>query len=129
MSIKTSHLSPGKVVGTNVISVKGRWAGGGAAGNCTRTSGRGISSVDYNSATGKYVITFAEVGEYFLGARIDIMSADGASTSFLGRPCVYSASAKTLTVNVSDVATPTNHDLATSESMVIDAAWDDSDAP
>lgn len=129
MTIHTSRKSPGKVLGTNPVRLRGRWTGGGAAADCTRTSGRGISTVTYNSATGQYKITFANVGEVFLGALFSVQGAAGAATSFIARPTVYSASAKTLTFDVTDVATPTNHDLALTEVITIDAEWDDSDAP
>lgn len=129
MSIKTSHLGPSRVVATNPIIVRGTWLGGGAAANCTRQSGRGIVSVNYNSATGQYIILFDDVGEVYLGAVFSVQAAAGAATSFLARPTVYSAANKTLTFDVTDLATPTNHDLATTEVVTIDVMWDDSDAP
>ncbi len=128
MTIHTSRKCTGKVVATNAIRLRGRWTGGGASSNCTRTSGRGITSVNYNSATGQYIITFANVGEVFLGALLSVQGAAGAATSFIARPTVYSASGKTLTFDVTDLATPTNHDLATTEIVTIDAEWDDSDS-
>ena len=128
MTISTSQKSPGRVLATNAVRLRGRWKGGGAAADCTRESGRGIASVAYNGATGRYKITFAEVGEVYLGAVFSVQGAAGAATSFMARPTVYSATDKTLTFDVTDLATPTNHDLATSEYVTIDVEWDDSDA-
>ena len=45
--------------------VTGLWTGGGAAADMSVTSGdwnKGIASVAYNAATGKYLITFVDVG-------------------------------------------------------------------
>ena len=46
--------------------VCGKWTGGGAAADMTVASGdwsEGIASVEYNGATGKYLVTFEEVGQ------------------------------------------------------------------
>ncbi len=46
--------------------VVGKWTGGGAAADMTVASGDwndGIASVAYNAATGKYLVTFEEVGQ------------------------------------------------------------------
>lgn len=129
MTIATSRRTKGDVIASKPVRLRGMWLGGGAAANCTRYSGRGITSVNYNAATGQYKITFAEVGKNLLGAMLSVQAAAGAATSFIARPTVYSASAKTLTFDVTDLATPTNHDLATTEYVHIDVEWDDSDAP
>lgn len=63
--------------------VCGVWTGGGAAANCTKTStdwSRGITSVNYNAATGKYRITLTEAGQQLLpGSHIEICRAAGAA--------------------------------------------------
>ncbi len=128
MTFETSRTPPGRALGSKPIRLRGRWAGGGASADCTRVSGRGISSVAYNAAVGRYTITFKHVGEVFLGAILSVQGAAGAATTFVARPTVYTASTKTLTIDVTDCATPTNHDLATTEILTIDAEWDDSDA-
>lgn len=128
MTIATSRRAPGKVCATNPVRLRGRWQGGGAAANCTRLSGRHITSVNYNGATGQYIVTFGSVGEVFLGAFLNVQGAAGAATSFLARPTAYSAASRTLTFDVTDLATPTNHDLGLTEVVTIDAEWDDSDA-
>lgn len=49
--------------------VCGIWTGGGAATNCTHSSAdhsAGITSVAYNAATGKYLITLTEFGQQLL---------------------------------------------------------------
>ena len=130
MTIATARKSDILMVGTNPVEVMGVWKGGGAAANCTRVLGRGVSSVNYNAATGQYKITFAEVGE---GTQplvsMNVQAAAGAASTFVARPTVYSASGKTLTFDVTDVATPTNHDLALTEFVHFRVLWDDSDAP
>ncbi len=121
----------GKHTQVGVVTSWARYAGGGSAADCTAVAssgGRNITSVKYNSATGTYKILFDEVGEVFLGATLFVMAATGAATSFIARPTVYDATAKTLTFDVTDLATPTNHDLATTEQIWITAAWADSDA-
>ncbi len=128
MTIASSRLRALKAHGSNPIAVIGAWLGGGTSADCTRQSGRGITSVAYNSATGQYKITFREVGKVYLGALFSVQGAAGAATSFIARPTVYSASGKTLTFDVTDLATPTNHDLATTEVVTIAVFWDDSDA-
>jgi hypothetical protein len=128
MTIKTARKSPVVATAVRPIMIAGTWLGGGAASNCTRQTGRHITSVNYNAAAGRYIITFASVGEVFLGCWLSVQGAAGAATSFIARPTVYSASAGTLTIDVTDLATPTNHDLATTEVLHILALWDDSDA-
>ena len=51
--------------------VFGKWTGGGAAADMTVTAGDrsdGIASVAYNAATGKYLVTFTEVGQQLIHA-------------------------------------------------------------
>lgn len=63
--------------------VAGVWTGGGSAANCTKAAAdwsKGISSVAYNAATGKYRITLSDFGQQLLpGSRIDVCRAAGAS--------------------------------------------------
>lgn len=66
------------------FQVKGTWTGGGAAANCSRAAAdwsRGIASVNYNAATGKYIITLVEgaAGEQLLpGSNIVVHRAAAA---------------------------------------------------
>lgn len=66
--------------------VCGVWTGGGAAADCTKTStdwSKGISSVAYNAATGKYRITLSEAGQQLLpGSRIEVCVAAGSAPKF-----------------------------------------------
>ncbi len=115
----------------SVVECFARFTGGGAAADCTKTAsagGRNVTSCTYNAATGCYKITFADVGEVFLGAFFEVMAATGAATQFVVHPIAYSATTKTLTICVTDVATPTAHDLATTEQLWMRAVWADSDA-
>src|SRR6516225_10845390 len=109
-----------KSLQSKVTEVEGIATGGGSAANCTITTGlKNVASVNYNSATGKYLITFRKVGTNFLGGHFTVLSATGASNTFVCRPVAYSATNKTLSIEVYDVATPTAHDLATSEQLWI----------
>ena len=105
----------------DVVCIDGVWLGGGSASNCTRVSGTGIDSVNYNSATGRYLITLTGRYQVLEAQCYSVAAATGAATSFMARPVVggYSASAGTLDINVTDLATPTNHDLAATEQIWI----------
>ena len=110
-----------------------RWQGGGAATSCTsvaKASGRNIASVAYVS-TGRYTVTFRNVGAQWLGISGMVAAAAGAANSFLVREVVgsYSATAKTVDITICDLATPSLHDLATTEFVRLDAEWNDSDQP
>lgn len=62
--------------------VRGVWTGGGAAANCTKASAdasKGIASINYNAATGKYRITFTDVGQQVLDATVNVTRAAGAA--------------------------------------------------
>ncbi len=51
--------------------VFGKWTGGGAAADMAVASGdwnKGIASVAYNAATGKYLVTFVGVGQQLVYA-------------------------------------------------------------
>ncbi len=104
--------------------VMGRWLGGGAASNMTKVTGRGISSVAYNSATGAYLITFEETHPQLLAISITCGSAGSTSAQKVCNydPATYSATAGTLPIFITDVATPTAQDLLTTEEISI-VAW------
>lgn len=120
---------PPKHVSNSVVEVTARFQGGGAASNCTKIAGRGVTSVNYNSATGAYIITFDNVGETFLGGSISVNSTAGTTaTARVVNTTAYSATNKTLTFFVVDTATPTAKDLATTEELWIDLKWADTDS-
>lgn len=115
-----------KSVHPKVWSVCARYTGGGAASNMTKTAGNGIASVNYNSATGAYIITFNDVGAVFLGGTLTALTGGTTAAQKVVNPVVYSSSAKTLTIFITDVATPTAADLSTSEQLWIDLKFSDS---
>lgn len=92
-----------------------RWTGGGAAANCTRTTGQGVTSVNYNSATGKYVITFDSGYEVLEGYQFQHGGAN--ATPKIIKMEAQNATAGTINIAVSDVATPTNRDLSTDDEI------------
>lgn len=109
--------------GVNIVAA--RFAGGGAASNCTKTAGRGISSVAYNSATGAYLITFEDTHPALLAVVITIGSAGSTTLQKVANHnnASYSAAAGTLPFFVTDVATPTAKDLLTTEEATIVAVF------
>lgn len=105
-------------------SVMGRWAGGGAAGNMTKVTGRGIASVNYNSATGAYLITFEDSHPVLVAIGFACGAAGSTATQNVVnyQPASYDAAAKTLPIFITDAASPTAQDLATTEELSI-VAW------
>lgn len=109
-----------KPVNTGQIDmIVGRWAGGGAAGNCTRTTGTGIDSVNYNAATGAYKITLTGRYQTLVGYTFTCGSAGTTAAQNVVNFIAYDASAGTITLFVTDVATPTAQDLLTTEELSI----------
>lgn len=108
----------------DVVMLAGRITGGGAAANCTITAGlRGVASVNYRSATGKYTVTFNDVpegsflGMWGLGGGNADTAADAKVANYVAG--TYSASNKTLSITVQDLATPTLTDLGTDEELAL----------
>jgi hypothetical protein len=73
MPLGSSHLVRSSLP---KVEVSGVWTGGGAAANCTKSSSdhsRGITSVNYDGATGKYTITLSDWGQQLLpGSKVSI---------------------------------------------------------
>lgn len=109
---------------SKAYAVVGRWLGGGAASNMTKVTGRGISSVTYNSATGAYLITFEETHPSLLALTVTCGSAGSTSAQNVAnyQPADYSATAGTIPIFITDVASPTAQDLLTTEEISI-VAW------
>lgn len=110
------------------VKVEGRFAGGGAAANCTKVAntGGGITSVTYNAGTGLYRITFDNVGFALQSYTFTLLS----TTRQLN--CTVRAidlTNRRIDVSISDVATPTNVDLATTEELSINVTFSDSSKP
>lgn len=116
--------------------VAGVWTGGGAAANCTKTStdwSKGIQSVNYNAATGKYRITLTDFGQQLLpGSHIEIHRAAA------GAPRVANIVRGSLTISVSsgvpiatvdfevwDLATPSLVDLTATDLAAINLVFAD----
>jgi hypothetical protein len=106
----------------DTVEVAGVWTGAGAA-NMTKTSGdwsKGIASVNYAAATGKFTITFTDVGYQIIGAEVTVMRPDGTA------PLVgnivrgsFSQSAKTVPVQFWDMATPSLANPAATDRVCI----------
>ncbi len=118
---------PVKSRSSKVVIVTGRWLGGGAATDCTKVTGRGISSVAYNAATGKYLVTFEDLNGTLLAFHVTCGNASGTTTHNTASydAANYSATAGTMPICISDVATPTLQDLATTEEISITAIFAD----
>jgi hypothetical protein len=107
------------------------FAGGGAAADCTKVSGtsRGVTSLTYNAATGKYKFTFDGVAGKYLGAVFTVTSATGAAAALIMRPAgapAYDHGDRTLTVEVTNLAaTPALADLATTEEVFAKFYWEE----
>lgn len=62
-----------------LFKIAGVWTGGGAATDCSKSAtdwSRGIDTVKYNAATGKYKVTFLECGQQLVN---HICRIDGAT--------------------------------------------------
>ena len=109
------------------IEIHANFVGTGAA-NATFVSGKGVASVVWAS-TGKYTITFTNVGATYLGTTLTVRnSAQTAAGMKMACPCVYSASAKTLTIVIADLDKALA-DLSSSDIIEIHSTWSDSSVP
>lgn len=110
---------------TEQCEVAGIWTGGGAAANCTRTStdhGAGITSVNYNGATGKYRITVTEWGTQLLpGTHIEVHRAAGGAPRVVNviRTITAGTNSATIDFEVWDMATPSLVDLVNTDVITI----------
>lgn len=109
----------------NKFEVGGVWTGGGAAASCTQSSAdwnRGIASVAYNAATGKYLVTFTDCGEQILpGSKVEVCRAAAAAPLLANIVRgSYDASAKTVEIEVWDVdSTAALTDLAATDKLLL----------
>ncbi len=113
---------------TKMVIVAARFTGGGAATDCTKAAGRGIASVAYNSATGKYLVTFEDLFGTLLAFHVTCGNASGTTTHNTASYDIanYSSTAGTMPICISDVASPTLQDLLTTEEISITAIFADS---
>lgn len=135
MSFNTTSGGPVFGVANKLRIVSGVWKGGGAATDMTKGvvgtdpgTSKGITSVKYNAATGKYRITFDNVGKVLLGLHVQVFTAAATAAGVrVANVNAYSSSNKTADFIVCDTATPTATDLSTSDYVLITGVWSDSD--
>lgn len=98
----------------------GSVTGGGAAANCTGVKGTAIASVNYNAATGKYLITLKDAWAGFLGMNLSFEGGTRQFTWAIDSEAV--ATTKTIAIRIfasaSGVA-PALADLLSTEVMNI----------
>ena len=110
----------------DLVQVIGVWTGGGAATNCTKAAAdwsRGITSLNYNAATGKYLITFTDVGQQIVSHSIAVCgltTVDMVSVNLIRGS--FSISAKTCEVEFSDLA-GILLDLLTTDKILINVTF------
>lgn len=107
--------------------VRGLFVGGGAAASCTKdlvVGAKGIISMAYSGATGKYLITFLDVGITIMDITGTISRAANTAPLVM-KPVLstFSASAKTVSVEIWDLATPTLTDLLTTDKICLNITF------
>lgn len=116
------NLYPVRANAPSMYTAHGVYTGGGAAANCTKTTGAvqgGVASVNYNAATGKYRITFVDVGQQILQFRATVGRADAAVPLFvIPIHSSFNRGNKTLDINVRTEAALT--DLAATDQIQIE---------
>lgn len=110
----------------DTVKVQGVWTGGGAGQDCTHVAAdwnRGVASVVYNSATGKYLMTFMDVGQQIVGHNIRVCGLTGVDPVVVNLLIgTFSTSAKTVEVEFSDLA-GTLIDLLTTDKLLVDVEF------
>lgn len=109
--------------------VVGVWTGAGGTDDCTHDSddwSKGIASVEYNSSTGHYLITFTEVpGQQIVAhnCRVCVPTTETETRVNVVRS-TYDSDAKTVEIEVWDsAATPALVALETDEKLLIDITF------
>jgi hypothetical protein len=131
MSIKSQGAAaPIKGLLAGMIEAVGLVTGAAGSVAQTLTAGcRGIASIT-GTATGKYTVVFSDVGQVFLGATFGFLGVTGTATACVGKVVSYTASTKTMTIEVYDLgATPALVDLTDAMQMFVRVLWADSGAP
>ncbi len=104
-------------------AVGGVWTGGGAASNCAVATGdwnRGITSFVYTAATGCYTITFSDCGHQIVDWHISTGQQTGVNPlAFIIRNGSFSASTKSVIVEVSAADSGTLTDLLTTDKLYV----------
>lgn len=93
--------------------------------------GRGITSIVSGVAgSGIYTATFDEVGEAWLGCRLDVLNVGaGYTTHKTANVTAYSNTAKTLTFEVTNYNGTSAIDFANGDQLLFECEWADSDRP
>jgi hypothetical protein len=110
-----------------VVAVKGVWTGAGGVANCTVATGdwsKGIRSIAYNAATGKYKITLTARGQQIVGGHIEVCGAAGATKKIVHIiRSTYSPSAQTVEIEVwtqgTEAVGPALVALATTDKLLV----------
>jgi hypothetical protein len=105
-----------RAYGKDVEFHVGTVTGNGANDGVVATGKPSIVSLD-QTATGKYTLTLKERGNSILGVHLSVQGATGASETKVARAVTINQTAKTVTLEVVDVATPTLQDLATTDTL------------
>ena len=108
----------------DLFEVRGVWTGGGAAADMTKEEedwSRGIASVAYNAATGKYLVTFVDVGQQLVDAEAKVLR-DGSGDDHIPGVVIWDSldlDAKTIEVEFGDTLV----DIATDTKVIFHFVW------
>lgn len=98
------------------------WTGAGAA-DLTKVLAPGVVSV-HETATGKYTVTFQDVGGLLIDVIGRVHNATGTSPYQVEfTPGTYSATAKTVAIEVYDMATPSLADAPSGAKVSLTFVW------
>jgi hypothetical protein len=92
---------------------------GNAGGNGVVATGKASISSCAITATGKYTLTLKERGNSLLGVHLCVGGATGAADAKLARPVSINQTAKTITFEVVDLATPSLINLAATDTLYV----------
>lgn len=105
-----------RAYGKDVEVHVGTVTGNAAADGVVATGTSSLASLDW-TATGKYTLTLKERGNSILGVHLSVQGATGAAAAKMARAVTINQAAKTITVEVVDLATPSLADLATTDTL------------
>lgn len=105
-----------RAYGKDVEVQVGTITGNGANDGVVATGTASLESLEH-TATGKYTLTLKERGSSILGVHLSVQGATGASEAKLARAVTINQTAKTITVEVADLASPSLQDLATTDTL------------
>lgn len=105
-----------RAYGKDVEFHVGTVTGNAAANGVVATGKPSIASLVW-TATGKYTLTLKERGSSVLGVHLSVQGATGAAAAKVARAVTINQAAKTVTVEVVDLATPSLADLAATDTL------------